>query len=575
MLLNDLLAPNEIEVLEADDMLQGAEARHQASVKQPKLTLPAWMASRRPNLIAGRPFDLDSHEYLRGIYADTAPQVVVTKAAQMGISEYLISWVLWSADERNATGLYVMPTDTHISDFSAARLGPAVEPAVSPYLASRIVAGGEHGADRVGLKRVGDRFVYLRGAKVGPDGRAAQLKSIDADVFVRDEVDEMDKRVKPIVDERIGASAIAEWRAASTPTYAEQGIHAEWLLSDQREWHLTCPACGLRQPLRLDNLVLEWDQIERPVRWGQDAAGHPACVCRKCGVVLDRTAPGEWVAAYPDRPVHGYMITGLASARKALGEILAGLASTDESVRMQTYNQKLGLTYRVSGAKSLSTSSLNLCKREYLMGPRPGDTYMGIDIGRLLHVVIRAKLGNGDRPLRWAEEVETFEDASRLMRQYSVRVCVVDALPETHAVRDFQKANPGRVWLAYYPEQKRGSKEVEPEQWKPDDGVVNLDRTRTLDKMFGRFIDAARGDPGNSLPINADSFPDYYNQIKAPERVLRSSSDGNQVAVYVESGPDHYAHAENYCAVASSAPTSNWDDVQGLGTVEDYQSRWQ
>jgi phage terminase large subunit GpA-like protein len=300
------------------------------------------MARRRAHLIAGRPFDLSRHEYLRGIYADIAPQMVITKAAQMGISEYLISWVLWSADERNATGLYVMPTDTHISDFSAARLGPAVEPTVSPYLASRIVAGGEHGADRVGLKRVGDRFIYMRGAKVGPDGRAAQLKSIDADVFVRDEVDEMDPRVKPIVDERIGASAIAEWRAASTPTYAEQGIHAEWLASDQREWHITCEACGLRQPLRLDNLVLAWDELERPVHWGKDAAGAPACVCRKCGAVLDRTGPGIWVGAYPERPVHGYQITGLASGRKSLSDILTGLRSTDDSVRMQTFNQKLG-----------------------------------------------------------------------------------------------------------------------------------------------------------------------------------------------------------------------------------------
>lgn len=572
MLLADVLAPHEIEALEADDMLFGADAV--GKVKSPSLGLPDWMARHRPYLIAGRRFDLASHEYLRGIYADTAPQMVVTKAAQMGISEYLISWVLWSADERNATGLYVMPTDTHISDFSAARLGPAIEPAVSPYLASRIVAGGEHGADRVGLKRVGDRFVYLRGAKVGPDGRAAQLKSIDADVFVRDEVDEMDKRVKPIVDERIGASAIAEWRAASTPTYAEQGIHAEWLLSDQREWHVTCPACGQKQPLRLDNLVLEWDQLERPVRWGQDAAGAPACVCRKCGGVLDRTGPGEWVPAYPGRPVHGYAITGLASARKHLSEILAGLASTDESVRMQTFNQKLGLTYRVTGAKSLTTAMLDKCRREYLLGPRPGETFMGIDVGRLLHVVIRGKLGNGDRPLRWAGMVESFDEAGRLLRQHGVRTCVVDALPETRAVREFQKANAGHVWLAYYSEGKKGSKEVEPAQWKPDDLVVNLDRTRTLDSMFGRFIAASRGEPGNSLPAGADALPDYYAQLRAPERVLRDTADGNQVAVYVESGPDHYAHAENYCSVASSAPASNWDDVAGLGHVDEFESRW-
>jgi hypothetical protein len=228
----------------------------------------------------------------------------------------------------------------------------------------------------------------------------------------------------------------------------------------------------------------------------------------------------------------------------------------------------------VSGAKSLTKAVLDACRREYLLGPRPGDSYMGIDVGRLLHVVIRARQANGEYPLRWAAMIQSFDDASTLMKQFGVRVCVVDALPETRAVRAFQKANPGRVWLAYYPDQKKGSKEIEPAQWKQDDGVVNLDRTRTLDTMFGRFIAAARGDPGNSLPINTDGLPDYYDHLKAPERVLRDSADGNQVAVYVESGPDHYAHAENYCAVATTAPVSNWADVEGLGHVDEYESRW-
>ena len=147
------------------------------------LDLLTWTTLQRRLLGPERPFDLVEHRYLAGIYGDTCQEMVVCKAGQVGVSEFLISWVLWSADVRKATGLYVFPTDTHVSDFSAARLGPAIEAEVSPYLAKLVVAakGSKRGADRVGLKRVRDRFVYFRGAKVQPDGRAAQLRSIDAD----------------------------------------------------------------------------------------------------------------------------------------------------------------------------------------------------------------------------------------------------------------------------------------------------------------------------------------------------------------------------------------------------------
>jgi len=86
------------------------------------------------------------------LYNQTSRRVVVRKASQVGVSEYLVSHALWSADQRSATVLYVFPTDKHVSDFSSARVGPAIE--ASAYLDAIIVEGGERGADRVTLKRV-------------------------------------------------------------------------------------------------------------------------------------------------------------------------------------------------------------------------------------------------------------------------------------------------------------------------------------------------------------------------------------------------------------------------------------
>jgi hypothetical protein len=575
--LADVLSPNELEALVADDMLLGADIsqKNQApAVIKPRRTLLEWVRENRPYLAPDRRFDLEGHRYLEGPYTDNAQRQVFMKGGQLGISELLISWILYMAADNKATGLYVLPTDTHVSDFSAARLGQAIDPRVSPKLAALIVSasGGERGADRVGLKRVGDRFVYFRGGKVQPDNRAPQLHSIDADALVLDEVDQMDQRVPSIVRERLGHNPNGHERLASTPTYSEQGIHKAYMESDQRVWQVKCESCGEWQPLELSNLVIEWDKLQRPVVWhGQGA--EPFLACRKCKTRLNRSGPGQWIPTYPEREVHGYLIPGLASEHKKLADLLEALRSVDEITRQQAFNQKLGLVYVSSRSKQMTQELLDQCRRSYLLGPRPGKTVMGIDVGRLLHVVIRHRF-EGDWQARYIGEIETFEEATRLMQMYGVKACVVDALPETREARKFQKANPGKVWLAYYDRQQTGSKDQSPSDWDDGERTVDLDRTRTLDTMYARFIAAANQEPGATLPAGVRDLPDYYDQMRAPARVLKKAADGNQVPVYVETTPDHYAHAENYCAVASTAPVSDWDDVAGLGHVEEFESRW-
>lgn len=521
------------------------------------LDLLSWTMFRRAQLTPGRLFNLVTHPYLTGLMQCQAQTVVVYKSSQMGASEYAISYALHAADQRQATVLYLFPTDTHVSDFSSARFGPAIE--ASPYLDSIIVSGAgalgvdgqkHRGSDRVTLKRVRDRFLYLRGAQVTAAGMAPQLKSIDADVVIYDEVDEMDPRAPTIAKKRLGHSAIAEERFISTPTYPGFGIHAEWLLSDQREWFIRCEACGHRQMLTIDHLVTEWDDLGRPRAWHTDDNGtHLAC--EKCMERLNRLAPGEWVATAPGRDVAGFHLTKLFSSMTDLDGIIKALDTTDETKRREAYNQDLGLPYQPKGGQ-LTLDLLDACRRDYAHKPVAHEpTVMGVDVGKVLHVVIRGpqQAESGERPQRWAGEVESFEALGPLMQRFGVVNVVIDAMPETKKARDFQASQPqGRVWLAYYVNQRTGTKRSEPAQWDADNGVVNLDRTRTLDTTFGRFLGER---PENTLPGYARDVRDYYAHLTAPVRVLQDGTNGEKVTSYVESGPDHLAHAENYCTVAS------------------------
>lgn len=530
----------------------GANWRQGAQASQ-ALNLHDWTLRYRQNLKPALPLDFGRHAFLVDLYKSDAQRLVVYKASQMGASEYAVSYALHAADQRRATVLYLFPTEGHVSDFSMARIGPAIE--ASEYLASKVVdargGDGKRGADRVTLKRVGDRFIYLRGAQVSPEGMAPQLKSVDADVLVLDEVDEMDARAPSIAVKRLGHSLLAEERWISTPTYPGRGVHAKWLESDQREWCVRCGRCGEWQPLHIDQVVVEWDQLGRPRAWNGQGEGRAWAACQKCGAELDRLGPGRWVAGYPGRDVVGYHLTKLFSPLVDLVHLVQALDTTDETKRREAFNQDLGEPYTPRGGQ-LTDEVLDDCRRDYGHGSLPGlRPVAGIDVGRVLHVVIRAPVSERPTESRQVFAGETtWDELGRLLKQHRVRMTVIDALPETTKAREFQAGMPkGSVWLAYYVNQAAGTKRQEPAAWDEKEGVVNLDRTRTLDAMYGRFYERMA-----TLPANAREIRDYYAHLKASVRVIEEKPGGVQVASYVESGPDHLAHAENYCLVAENAP---------------------
>lgn len=519
------------------------------------MDLLSWTAVYRCWLQPGQKFDLENHLYLVDIYNSPARELVIFKAGQMGASEFAVSYAIHACDQQQATVLYVFPTEDDVSDFSTSRINQALE--ASPYLSKLVVAGGagdrQRGADRVTLKRIRDRFLYLRGARVTKGGQAPQLKSIAADKVIFDELDEMDPRAPVIAVKRLGHSAIGARLDISTPTHTGRGIHARWLMSDQREWFVTCPACGEQQPMSVESVVAEWDELERPVAWHGMKEGRAYAACRKCGRELDRLGPGRWVAAYPERPIVGFHLSKLFSAQADLLQIVEQLRSVDENVRKECFNQDLGLPYRPRGGK-LTEEMLDGCRRDYGHGPERGERpFMGVDVGSLLHVVVRGPLnGDGERPQRFAGELATFDELGRLIRQYRPRRVVIDALPETRMARALQADFPeGLIWLAYYTE---GSKDEAAVRFDPKNGTVLVDRTRALDATLAGFSPVVQE---NTLPAAAREIGagSYYRHMTEPVRVVETASGraGKDVARYVSEKADHFAHAENYCWVASQS----------------------
>src|SRR5206468_2856818 len=78
----------------------------------------------------------------------------------------------------------------------------------------------------------------------------------------------------------------------------------------------------------------------RVIRRRADGSVYRACP--RCEAPLDIEA-GEWVPAYPDRPIHGYRISQLFSARVDPAEILTDYETTRFPSRC--FNLKIGIPW--------------------------------------------------------------------------------------------------------------------------------------------------------------------------------------------------------------------------------------
>jgi len=379
---------------------------------------------------------------------------------------------------------------------------------------------------------VGKGYIYLRGS----DRR--QLMSVDADVVLLDEYDEMDEGVLERAQKRLASSRLGWLRVASTPRMPEAGINGLFLQSDQRYYFLPCPHCGRRQRLEWDkNVDLKQARI--------------VCGYRHCRKPMNLSAKGEWVPAKPGNDVHGYHISRLYSPLANLKAMIYASEDTTPAGQREFQNSDLGETFVPPGGQ-LSYGDLDACRSDYEMPSGwEEDADMGVDVGSKLNVVIRRRPVGGWTRALFIGEVDSFEQLDTLMTRYDVRRCVVDALPEERLAREFARRWQRKVWLAYY-DRRDGD-----HQWDKSGevAIVHINRVEALEEMFDRFHKGLAELPKDARRLGGrmrDGVGEYYRQMIANHRVLEQDAQGNWVWRYLDHGKaDHYAHTEAYCLLAS------------------------
>ncbi len=486
----------------------------------------------------GHRLDFNNHSYLVSIYEDDANITVIRKSVQSGISDRNIVKTMAAVND-GLSVFYVLPTIDIRNRFVSNRVNPLLDSvgyyrAMADYARNRFRQGRE-AADATGLKQLGDASI----AFVGSNAPAA-FREFVADIVIVDELDQCNLGNVTLARDRTGASEVRGYHVVGNPTIRGFGIDAEYQRSDQKHWNIQCSHCNEWQSLSwFDNVVREVDE-GRFIR--RDDSG---LTCRNCERLIDRHAKGEWIPKWPDRAwdVSGYTISQLFAGTTSMAEMytsfVAGL--TNETERQRFHNSILGEPFESEGAR-LSRGALDKCVDDYPQQSKAESSFIGVDVGTLLHVVIIEK----DRVVRICtlSQEAAFDELAAMTKTYNCRLMVIDGMPETRMSRMVaRKVGQGKALLCFYRDEK-GGKEFDVDWWQMK---LSVDRTQSMDDSHATLLRQQI-----RLPRDAASIPGLFDQMMAPTRIFRkrSSIDAGRF-VWDEGGnPDHYRHAFNYACLA-------------------------
>lgn len=513
-------------------------------------TCSRWSAKRR---IMGEPFpgnySWEHHPWVRGVLDSDAPFNYAMKAAQLGITEVAINRALYVLDKLHRDVLYVLPTALNASDFSKARFGGALQ--LSPYIKSMFTS-----TDTVNLKQAGANSLYIRGSRGD-----SNLKSIPVSDLILDEVDEMDQKQIWLALERLSGQIHKHVWGISTPTIPNYGIHKLYMTSTQEHFVFQCPCCS------------RWTELLWPdcIEIIGETVYDPRCLesfikCKECGGRLEhkekpnwlRTAQWQSMAPNGNPEIRGFHVSQLYSFTVSPGELVVAYhrGRGDEAAAKEFNNSKLGLPFLGDGAQ-ITDDMLDRCiKNHTINDPRPkvgGQRLvtMGVDQGKTGYIsVVDWQLERIDRDINavalgkllWYGKFgeEDWKYLDELMREWQVLACVVDADPNINEARRFARRFWGYVWLTRY---RRGQTAKEMSIEEADNApIAQVDRTSWISCALGRFkVQPPR------IELPRDISLEYRDHLKSLVRTYEKDENGNPKMVYVNTGPDHYAHSLVYC----------------------------
>lgn len=488
------------------------EEREQLRAKLHMINPAMWILDNEFLTENQKPVEFDNHRFMLQPYADSSPNQVIQKSAQIGWSTAAILKAVHAAYFLKLNVIYALPTRNASAEFTTPKVDPMLQR--NPVL-KRMVKN----TDNKNLKAIGDRFIYFRGAH--HEGEAI---STSADIIIADEYDRSNQAVLSMMRSRLQASDYRWYWKFSNPSLPSFGVSELYQESDQMTWMMECSHCTW-------NMYIDF---EKDSHMGNHYLNQEAMIyaCGKCHKELsnnDRQG-GYWLARYPNRPTRGYWINQLMIPWVDAGLIMKQASEMDTQ---SFYNMVLGLPYQASEY---------LINREAILkANEPGlasktDVVIGCDSGKVKHWV----MGNPEGIFAYGK-TENWEDVEQLINMYDA-TAVIDALPDFTIPQRLAIKYPGRVFVNYYTHDTKNM-EVSIRREDKEMGRIDSDRTKLFDELANRI---------SSKTIRFFQTPDALEELiyhfENMYRIVEPDTKGIPRARWEkkENKPDHFAHAAAY-----------------------------
>lgn len=510
-----------------------ADTKAEFSVEK-MASVDPWTWAIQANICLGgsRYFGLEGHEYQVEPMQSDAQVQVCKKATQGGWTEaYVLKSIHGLKNDKYPSGiLYLMPDREVVADFSSARFDPLI--ADNYEQIGRFVTS----TDRVGLKKIGDAYLYLRGATLSQkisavEKESAKLSSIPVDMVVYDELDYMHQTVPDKAGARMAHSEIQQEVYLGNPMLPGCGIDKKYQESDQRHRMLKCGKCN-----KYTCLELEFPEC---VRMAKNGLYYRACI--RCGAEV-YPRDGEWVPKYLKRDIAGWWWSQLNSMYIGPGRILNAFRYPPNNNLADVMRKMLGLAYVEAENRLTRGQIYDNCCLDVMASRSQGPCAMGVDVGKKLHVVIGGKRSDTRSKVLYTGRVSEFSDLHDLAERFNVRCAVIDWEPETRAMRQFRKAEPYLVL---------GCDEVDRQkaEIKQDDeeGLITVRRTELCDLVHDKVADGLIEYPRRNAELE-----EYALEMSCIAKVLDiNERTGHRVYRYQQlDGDDHYYHGTGFFLLA-------------------------
>ncbi len=438
---------------------------------------------------------------------------------------------------------HIFPTTDEVGEFSKSIFKPLIAANKTPI--GKYVKNVSGGTDTTSLKNVNGAMLFLRGArlsqKVGDSAENTSSKTagFSCDKCVFDEVDFMEPESIGKYIRSMGMSPHQHEVYLGNPSHEDFGIDLIFKQSDQRYWFRRC-TCG------------HWTCAEKSfpqcVKIRSNGTGYVGC--DKCGKEVPVWAgegTGEWVPDYPDKSdyMQGYMASQLITPFNDPAEILEDFNNPPFGDLANVHRLRLGRAYSNRDEKLQRNDVLACCGNDISPVKHPGPCAMGVDVGKIKHVVIGVKTDSNRYEIVRACKVESFDDVYDLARLYNVKSDVVDIRPYEDEARSYQKHSKHKTFLCEY-----SDAQMVDASFNDNTGVVKTHRTGIFDTTH-RLI--TRG--YIKLPRQTPEIDEFARQCcncaKFEEKDKRS---GGIVFRYRPTGDrqEHFRNALNYFILAAS-----------------------